>query len=250
MHLRLHRLAGLLVVVLATGTAASAASIAISNPGFETNPAADPDGINGAPNSAGNVSDWITGGAGAFLAVTFDPGPDAGDVFFGENNYLALQANGAAFSSAIQIVDTTILPATRYTLTVDVASDARFEFSSFVPSDDNYEGFPGQTVLARLVNSATNLGFGETAGVTLVTDAAVVPGGTATTWTFVYETDDSPANLDAGLYIQLFIQSDETGGRRTALFDNAALDVVSIPEPGTAWLFGAGILAVARRKRG
>lgn len=69
------------------------------------------------------------------------------------------------------------------------------------------------------------------------------------TWTLVYETDANPANLNAGLYIQLFVQSDAAGGQRTALFDNVSLDVSPVPEPGSLVLLGLGCLTMGRRRR-
>ncbi|MEP6664163.1 MAG: PEP-CTERM sorting domain-containing protein [Verrucomicrobiota bacterium] len=241
-----------LVVLLGMSVNAWAIPIVIVNPDFETDAAADPDGLNGA------VTGWGPGGLGVRLAATFDPAVAGGAIFAGENNYFALQAQsnpmgalgGVSFASGSQNV-TTILANTRYTLSVNVAHDARFAFSSNVPTDDTYpanfnNGNP--IVLARLVDATTSAGFGQTAGVTLVSDnAAFVASGSVATWTLVYDTGAAPADLGGTLAIQLFVQSNTAGGQQTVLFDNVMLDVSPVPEPGTVALLGIGGLFLAGR---
>lgn len=244
------------VMALTCGFTATtwALPIAIVNSGFETDAAADSDGINGA------VTGWDPTGFGVRLAATFDPSAAGGAIFTGENNYFALQASsnpggplgGVSFATGSQTVPTTILANMRYTLSVEVAHDLRFPFPSNVPSNDTYganfnDGNP--IVLSRLI--ATNgLGFAQIAGVTLASNtAATVPGGESSLWTLVYETGDTPDNLGSALAIQLFVQSNTAGGQQTALFDNVSLDVTAVPEPSTLALLGVGGAALVAFRR-
>ncbi|MEO7299248.1 MAG: PEP-CTERM sorting domain-containing protein [Verrucomicrobiota bacterium] len=230
-----------------------AAPIVLTNPGFETDAAADGGGFNAA------VTGWGPFGTGGSPATsfkgTFDPGAANGAIYTGENNYFLLQATpngGVAFSGGGQNVSAPIQANMRYTLTVDVASySAGFPFPSVAPFDDTYVG-TGQLIFARLVNvTGGSIGFAQTAGVTLVSNDAAPIGTVSTmaTWTRVYETGAAPADLGGTLAIQLFLQSDAAGGQRTALFDNVALDVSPIPEPSSFALMGVGCLVLAGWRR-
>jgi hypothetical protein len=248
---------GMAVVALVSMTAGAwAAPVAIVNPGFETDLAADPDGATALP-----VTGWaaVGEGFGTRQIDTFDPGPLGGAGFAGENNYFRLQMSpnaggplaGVSFGGGGQTVPTTIMANAIYTLSVQVANDSRNPFPAIIPADDVYVGFGGgPTVLARLVNVAGgSVGLGETAGVTLVSTSPVPgPGGTVT-WTRVYQTNSAPANLGGALFLQLFNQTNTAGGVRQVMFDNVTLDVV--PEPCSIALLGLGGVAMTcLRRRG
>ena len=254
--LRIAFLGAAFAVLAGLNLSATAAPIPLVNPDFEVDLAADPDGFNPAKTGWGLPFD----GFGVRASGSTDPGPAAGAAFSGENNYLQLQASdnvggplaGVSFVGGSQTVATTVMANTRYTLSIDVARDQRVTFPSIIPSNDVYLGFAGgPTTLVRLFRTATGTGLGEAAGVTLVSTSPVPAAGGITTWTRVYETNGSPDGLGGALTLQLFVQSNTAGGTVEALFDNVALDVSAIPEPGSIALLGLGGLGLAAvRRRG
>jgi hypothetical protein len=260
MNIRLRTTLGSMAIAVLGSLSATAlaAPIAIVNPGFETDAAADPDGFNATKTGWGTPTD----GFGTYTQGTWDPGVAGGAAFAGENNFLQAQSRstaggplgGVSFSGGGQTVGTVIAPNTTYSLSVVVGRDSRNPFSSNVAGNDIYPaGFNGGNpiMLVRLVNSATSGSFGsETAGVTLVTSTSPIPApGSTATWTRVYKTNAAPANLGGALFLQLFVQTNTAGGTQEALFDNISLDVV-VPEPCSIVLLGLGGLAMTCIRRG
>jgi len=243
--------------LLGINATAWAAPIVIVNPDFETDLAAD-----GTSNTSKTGWGTPTDGFGTYTQGTIDPGVAGGAIFAGENNFLQAQSRsnaggplgGVSFSGGAQTVPATILPLTRYTLTMDIGSQSPNTFPTNVPANDVYPaGFNGGNpiMLVRLLNVAGgSIGLGETAGVTLVSSSPIPANGQVKSWSRVYETNAAPANSGGALAIQLFVQSNTAGGLQEALFDNVSLDVTSIPEPASVVLLGLGgiAMAVARRR--
>lgn len=233
-------------VLMGMTAVASAASIPLANPDFETDLAADPDGIDGMVTGWG-PSVVLTG-----FAATFDPGAGGGAIFGaeGENNYLALAGTGLSSANAGQNDVAKITAHTTYTLTFDVGYDQRFAFPAPAVGDAYSSG--GPQILARLYQTSTGLGFGELAGVTLVSSSPVPAAGTKGTWTRVYHADGAPAGLGTDLTLQFYVENAAGQPNNTILIDNVTLDrtTPTIPEPtGYALLAISGLaLAVTRRR--
>jgi hypothetical protein len=258
------------VAILAGWSAsARAAAVAIVNPDFETDAAADPGGP-GPGGANALVTGWgIPGGSfGQVTHGTLDPGIDEGALFAGENNYYRAQVRGngagalggTSFASGGQTVPTTIMANSRYTLTVDITRQSSVAFASNVPATDTYpnsatfnNGLP--ILLIRLVNVAgASIGFGETSGVSLVSNSPIPAASSMTTWTREYTTNAAPANLGGALFLQLFLQTNTASGTQEVLYDNVRLDVVPtvVPEPTSTALFGlagAALIWMRRKQR-
>lgn len=241
------------VIAMMTGGVIKAAPVLITNPDFETDPAADPNGFNADKTGWGATFS----GFGNRQSGTLDPGGLAGSPFVGENNFLQLHVegntggafDGVSFVDGSQTV-TTIQSDSIYTLSVQVGSTSGTPFPGTVPANDTYVGFGGgPTILSRLVNNAAGTGLGETAGVTILSNtAAPVAPDTIATWTIVYQTNAAPANLGQPVSIQFFIQTNTPGGIQEALFDNVTLDVSPVPEPATAGIVAVGMLLAGCRR--
>lgn len=206
-----------LTVFVGMSAGASATVITLANPGFEVNPASDPNGF-GSGVSGWSLLESNTPPASSFVD-TFDPGSGGGG-YAGENNYLLVQAgagtitggnpSGAAYSSAGQTNVTTIMPNSAYILKFDVGSYTGFPF----PPADNDDAltFGGPEVLVRLWRTASGLGFGELAGVTLVNSYPTLSADGKASWNRLYRTNASPAFLGEGLSLQLVVQSNAADG--------------------------------------
>jgi hypothetical protein len=243
-----------IVVLTVLSASARAAPVPLVNAGFETDLAADPDGYNPDKTGWGLAFD----GFGIRQSGSLDPGVGSGSVFDGENNYLQLQASGngaggalggTSFVGGSQTASATIMPNTRYTLTLNVARQASVPFPAVIPTDDTYgpaffnDGNP--TMLVRLFRQSDGMGLGQTSDVTFNFSSPVPAEGTQEVWTRVYETGDNPGNLGDPLFIQLFLQTNEATGEQEALFDNISVDVTRIPEPGSLALLGLAAMVIA-----
>jgi hypothetical protein len=199
------------LLVVASGIRASAGAITIANPSFES-PVQPPGSFN-----VGTVAGWTsTGDSGVFhpiIGSEFNSIPDGLQTGY---------SNGGALS---QILSTTLVTSTAYTLQVDVGKrlDCCAGFGPII------QLWAGSTLLA----TATNVG--PTAGNFL-------------TETLSYTSTSSDPQAGQALRIVL----DSTGGQTD--FDNVRLDGTAVtisptPEPASIALLGVGIVALLVRKR-
>ncbi len=224
---------------LALCAAANAASISISNPGFET-PVTAPATFTGNTNAA--PAGWAvynTGDTNGFryfgvwnpsTTNSFTEGAPGGanvGVVFLLNDFNIAEAG------LRQTLGDTLQLSTQYTLTVEVGN--------FAPEDSptptfDFEGFPGYRVelLAGGVVIATD-------------DNTLAPGeGEFLTSTVTLTTGLSHANAGQALGIRLV---NLNGEGIEVNFDDVRLDATAVPEPSSAMLLGLGALAVLRLRR-
>jgi hapalindole H/12-epi-hapalindole U/12-epi-fischerindole U synthase len=153
----------------------------------------------------------------------------------------------------VQVLADTVQANTRYTLSVEVGNIA----TGTSPGSGffNLDGFPGYRVelLAVTLN-----GGGDIVGTTALEqdlDTLVIPEGEFLTSTLTVDIGALNANLGERLAIRL-VNLNETRGEPgppdlEVDFDDVRLDAETIvlSEPGTAMLFGLGLIGMALRRR-
>jgi hapalindole biogenesis HpiC1 cyclase-like protein/PEP-CTERM motif-containing protein len=216
-----------MIVVMAAGAlslAVSANPVAVSNPGFEL-PALNPTGwVSYIPGWTTGPA-WIPDSVGVFYpsAAQYPGGiPDGNNVAFSKGPFIA------------QILTSTLLPSTIYTLTVDVGYRL----------DDSSGRFTGFTILLL-------------AGNTVIASSSTGTPAAGNWISAVAAYTSSAADPLAGLPLQILLTVNNPYPYQVN-FDNVHLDATAlppplgstapIPEPGTLVLVGSGLLGFLRRR--
>jgi hypothetical protein len=245
----------ILVLGLALAPAVPAQQIAVTNPGFEADPITpgaffvlppagwatyDPLGIVDQTLNAVGVIRPLPG------VEYFPGGTTEGD--HAAIVYLGGELNGAA--GLEQTLSATLLPDTRYTLSVDIgniASGTSLPGSSGGPGVFyDLDGFPGYRI--ELLAGGTVLAADDNSL------AASIPEGAFRTASVQFDSVGVPALLGQALAIRL-INLDLPGTAQAPAievdFDNVRLFAAPVPEPAT-WvlaLAGLGLLSLQRLRR-
>jgi hypothetical protein len=242
--LRCAILAVAVMFVIAAGPRATASTILIQNPGFES--AVLSDVGNGTfsqliPGStifatAGTLDSWSAASTTTGAAAGgFDPSPGGvnwATTWWTGNNIAYMQINAPGTVSLSQVLSTNLVNNTAYTLSMEIGR------RSFTPT---------YACTVQLLAGTTVLNS--------VACPALASNSSGTTGTLTLTYNSGASNPLAGQALRIALSITDTGtGLEEAFFDQLALDGTtagSVPEPGTVTLLATGLLglSIIRRKQ-
>jgi MYXO-CTERM domain-containing protein len=219
--------------VLASGVWAGSVAVTVADPSFES-------------CSGGNPAGWTSWNAGCFSpsAGQFNQAVPNGSYVLWANlqNNPSLGGNGDD-GFAYQVLASTLLSNTTYTLTIDVGMQATdtmgpgaiVELRAGTPTTGNTPGtggLTGTTLLSEVLSNGSN---GPTDGYFGV-------------WTLTYDSGASNSNAGQPLEIYLSSSTIQSDYDSVSLSYNAD-PPTSNPEPAMFALVGAGLLGLVARRR-